>query len=40
MYIAIARSAQASLQRLNEMLEVNTNWLMSAFERMEEKVCN
>lgn len=38
MYIARARSAQAS-QRLNEMLgNVNTNSSLSAFDRMEEKV--
>jgi len=38
MYIARARSAQAS-QRLNEMLgSVNTGNALSAFERMEEKV--
>jgi len=40
MYIARARSAQAS-QRLNEMLGgVNTSGSLSAFERMEEKFCN
>jgi phage shock protein A len=38
MYIARARSAQAS-QRLNQMLGgVNTSGSLSAFERMEEKV--
>ena len=38
MYIARARSAQAT-QRLNEMLGgVNTSGSLSAFERMEEKV--
>ena len=38
MYIARARSAQASV-RLNEMLGgINTNSSLSAFERMEEKV--
>ena len=38
MYIARARSAQAS-EKLNEMLgSVNTNNALSAFERMEEKV--